>query len=401
MESLFPTLRRAVRRLRKDPAYSITVIATLALGIGAVAAIFSLVNAVLLRPLPYPDSGRLVALRHASSRVELAATQLSRGSYAHYREHNRAFEEVGLYRGNILLTLTDRDEPQRVNIALTTPSVFWVLRARPHLGRLFTAEDAEPDAPSPILISYDLWAIRYGADPGIIGQTIELGSDHRVVAGVMPRGFHFPTPETQLWYTMKVHETRASLQYLDHEGIARLKPGVSLDEADRDLERLVRLLPETYPEVTPEMLREMGLRAEAVPFKQTIVGDVRTELWLLLATAGFVLLVAWANAANLSLVRAERQRKDVAVQRALGATGGHLARGFFSESLVLAALGGALGLGIAFMAVETRFGFEPDQIPRLRELSVGGAVLGLGLGLALLTGVLLGLVSLMHARSAA
>ncbi|MFW6202625.1 MAG: ABC transporter permease, partial [Gemmatimonadota bacterium] len=403
LEAVARDLRLAVRRLVREPGFSIPTVATIALGIGVTTAVFVLVNAVLLRPLPYPDADRLVELRHAAPRLELSVTGLSPGLLAHYREHNRAFTEIGAYTTSSV-TLTGRGAPEQVRIAYASPGLFTVLGATPHVGRFPTAAEVESGGGSGVVISHDLWVRRYGADPEIVGRTVEIDRRRQVVLGVAGRGFHFPHPETQVWIAGRIQGLvddfggRAQVGGGYISAVGRLAPDVRLAEAVRDIDRLIRSLPDAFPDVTAAQLEEWGFHGVVVPLKETVVGDVRLALVLLLATAGFLLLITWANAVNLSLVRAERQRREVAVQHALGATDGRLALRFAGESFVIAALGGVLALALACLAVELRFGFEPGQIPRLREVALGGAGLGLAAGLSLLTGALLAAVSLVGTR---
>lgn len=403
LEDLARDLRFAVRRLAREPGFTIPTMATIALGIGVCTAVFVLVNAVLLRPLPYPAADRLVDIGHAAPRAELMVTGLSAGTFLHYRENSRAFEAMGTYLEDFR-ALTDLEAPEQVRIALVSPGLFTVLHATPYLGRFPVAADAEASGRGGVLISYDLWVGRYGADPAMVGRTIEIDRRPEVVVGVAQPVFHFPHHETQLWIGWPPEKLfarfggpRADVRGLFLSGVGRLRGGVSRAEAERDLDRLVRTLPDVYPDVTAEQLEKMGLHAAVTPLKETVVGNVRAALLLLLGTAGFLLLVTWANATNLYLVRAERQRRAVVVERSLGATSGRLARRFTCESLLLVAIGGALGLALAHVAVELRFGFEPEQIPRLREVTLDRAGLGLAAGLCLLTGVFLAAVSLQSA----
>ncbi len=404
LEDTARDLRFALRRLAREPGYSVPTMATMAFGIGVTVAVFTLVNGVLLRPLPYPDAERLVEVRHEAPGAELAVTGLSIGTFLHYREGNRVFEEIGVYMEDAR-PLTDGDAPEQVRTALVSPDLLQVLGARPHLRRLPRAADFEPDGWSGLFISYDLWVRRYGADPSIVGRTIELDRRSGTVVGVAQPGFHFPHPETRVWIVWPQEERqaryggpRASVRGLYMNGVARLRPGVSTDEAERDLDRLIRTLPDVYPDVTADQLDRMGLRGVVVPLKETVVGDVRVALLLLLTTAGFLLLITLANATNLSLVRAERLRGEVALERALGASDGRVARRFLSEGALLAAVGGSLGLALAWVAVELRFGFDPEGIPRLGEVVMDGAAVGLGVVLALLTAALLAMVALSSTR---
>lgn len=403
IEDLARDLRLAVRRMPREPGYTLPAVATIALGIAVSTAVFTLANAVLLRPLPFEKAERLVDVGHAAPGAKLAVTGLSAGVFTHYRQGNRSFEGIGVYLEDVR-ALTDLGTPETVRVALADPGLFPTLRMTPHIGRLPTAEDFDFGVRNGLLISHDLWVRRYGADADIVGKTIEMDRRRDVVVGVAPPGFHFPHPETQVWLGWPADELdahfggpRANLRGLFMKGVARLRHGISSQDAERDLDRLVRTLPGIYPDVTAEELERMGLRAVVTPLKDTIVGDVRPALLLLLATAGFLLVITWANTTNLSLARAIRRRKEVAIHRSLGATNGRLARCFIIEGALMAAIGGILGLGLADAAVDLRFGFRPEQIPRLGEVVLDSAGVALAVSLALLTGILLAAISLKSA----
>jgi len=408
MDTLLADLRYTLRRMVRDLGFSVPTALTLALGIGVTAAVFGLANTVLIRPLPYREADRLVAIHHAASRIELPMSGISPGLADYYRAHNRVFEGIGVYVEHVG-TLTDLSEPERVRWAFTTPGFFSVLRPATSVGRLIGPADYEPPAGEVpgvvrgVLISYDLWVRRYGADPAIVGRTIEIDFHRLPVVGVTEPGFGFPHPDTKVWWAWGwPHDigARASLRALAYGAIARLKPGLSIDAAERDLERLVHALPEAVTDLTRQQLDEMGFHAVPVPLKDEVVGGVREAVLLLLAAAGFLLLITWANATNLTLVRAERMRREVAMARALGASDGRLARRFLSESLSLAGLAGVLGLALAAIAIDLRFGFAADDIPRLREVGVDWPVLALTFGLSTLSAMLLGSVALVSARRA-
>lgn len=393
MRSLLIAVRRAARRLLKAPTFTVTVIATTAVGTGAIVSVFALANGVLLRPLPYPHADRLVSVQHTAPGFGIEKGGQSAGTYLHYRRYGRAFEEIGAYTQNDV-TFSGDGAPERVHVAMVTPSLLVALGTRPALGRPFRDGDVEADAARVVLISHDLWVTRFGSDPGIIGRKIELNRWLFEVVGVLPAGFDFPTRETQVWYPMAVSASKATIQDLSLSSIARLKRGVTADDAESDLQRLVGTLSESYPDAVPERLREGEFRAVVVPLKEALVGNVRPALLMLLCAAGLVLLIAWANTANLFLVRAERQRRDVAVERALGATDGDLARRFLTESLLLTTIGGLLGLALACAAVKSRFGFEPGQIPRLYEGRIDAVSVAVAVGLAMLGGLFLGTLSI-------
>jgi putative ABC transport system permease protein len=405
LEDLARDARHAVRRLARERSFSIPVVAALGIGIGVTAAMFALVNAVLIRPLPYREADRLVALRH-TARAELPMTGLSTGTFLHYRTHNRVFDDVAVYVVH-LETITDDGSPEQVRLVMTSPSLFSVLRARTHIGRFPTAEDYVFGERAGILLGYDFWRRRYGADSTILGRDVEIARrGNYAVVGVAEPGFYFPDHDTQVWMGWPQEggnagagsDKVASLRGLGYSGVARLKPGVTPEAAERDLVRLVGTLPEAYPDVTMDQLWRLGVRGVAVPLKDVVIGDVRVALLMLFATGAFLLLITWANVTNLVLVRGERLRREVAVSRALGASFGHLARRVGSESLTLATLGGALGLLLAASAVRARFGFALNEIPRLRDVRVDGPVLTLALGLAVFSALLLTVVSLVSAR---
>ncbi len=401
LDDLLRDLRLAVRRLMREPGYTVPAVATLALGIGVTVAVFALVDAVLLRPLPYTEPHRLVALHHHTLSADQPMTGSSEALLHHYLDGSHSIDALGYYFDGVT-TLTDLDAPEQVSHAMATPSVFEALGVSPMLGRLPGTEDvSEGHRAGGLVISHDLWVRRYGADPDIIGRRIELEREAAPVVGVMPPGFHFPHRETQLWIGLApMRSSRFVLENLWLSSVARLRPGTSAADAERDLERLIALLPEAFPEVTRERLHSVGLRARVVPLKDEVVGDVRPALLLLLGTAAFLLLITGANATNLTLARAERQRREVVVARALGAGGVHVARRFLVECLLVAGLGGAIGLALAYAGVTTRFGFAPDAIPRLDGVAMNGRVLGLAVFLSALAAGLLGLVSTLGARRA-
>ena len=259
-------LRQAVRGLRKAPGFTLAAVLTLALGIGATTGIFSLVNGVLLRPLPYADPDRLVTVRHAMPGLGLSDAGQSGGTYQHYLRYNRVFEAMGIYFEEFF-NLIGEDEPERIRVALVTPSVLTMLGVAPQLGRLLSAEDDAAGAETGILISHDLWTRRLRNDPGVLGRPLrvvglagERNPAPRPVVGVMPPGFDFPHRETDVWYSIRAEgATRANLRNLYLTGIARLRSGTTPGDAEADLERLVPTLADAYADATPELLQSSGL----------------------------------------------------------------------------------------------------------------------------------------------
>ncbi|MGH7481874.1 MAG: ABC transporter permease [Longimicrobiales bacterium] len=395
MIELLREFRHAARTLSRTPWFASACVATLAIGIGAVTTVFSLVDAILLEPLPYEDAERLVAVSHTAPGLDLAEAGLSEGTYLHYRAHSRVIEEIGTYYENVV-NLSVQGEPERVAIAMVTHDFFEVLGARTAIGRLPTADDADGDGDVVVLISHDLWRSRYGSDRGIVGSTIEANGVPRRVIGVLEAGFAFPRREIAIWYPSDPDPERARAADFYQSGIARLKPGADVGAAERELNRLIRSLPEIYPDVTARLLEESKLRAVVTPLKEEVVGGARAALWLLLGGMALLLLIACANVANLFLIRGEHRQKEIALRTALGARRADHARFFAAESVMLAAVGGALGLVAADAGMQLLVAYGPGNLPRLHEVAVDGRVAGFAAGLSILAALLFGCLPLFR-----
>jgi predicted permease len=395
---------RALRQLRRAPGFALAVMATLALGFGSVAAIFTIVNAVLIRPLPYADADRLVALHHTAPGWNIASAGMSEATYDYYRRHARLIEDVAVYNENAV-NLTDGDASERVPVAMVSPGVMKVLGVRPALGHAFGDTDAaDGRAYVTVMLGHDLWTRRYGADPNIIGRLIYANNKPLEVIGVMPPGFGFPTRETAIWYGDSYANPRPSVRQLYLGGLARLKPGVTARMAEDELRGLLRTMIGAYPDATPDVLRDGKLDPRVVSLKDDVLGGIKLPLIVLLCAMALVLLISWANVANLYLVRAESRRHEVALQRALGATSLDLARGFAWESVAVvvpAALGGLLlaKAGVAAILGWAAFGWTGEPIPRAEEIRLDGAVAGLVVVLMVLAvGLLAGLSLALASR---
>ena len=390
------------RMFLRAPAFSIAVVVMLSLGIGVTASSFALVNAIMIRPLPYPDADRLVTIRHAAPRAELPLDGISPGLLRHYQTQSRTFDQIAFYQDRSS-TITDPGDPGLVRVATVSPEFFGVLGARPFLGRFPIEADAEFQVRTPVVISHAFWMARYGGDPDAIGRslTIESWIGLLYVTGVAEPGFHFPDPETQVWVMVVPAQmparARAGIRGLVYKAVARLKPDVSAEDAASDLQGAVRRLPDVFPDVTSGLLEETGFHAVVTPLKEAMIGDVRVPLQLLLATACFLLLITWANVVNLSLVRAERNHREVAIARALGATMADLARRFIGESAMLAFPAGTIALALVSLAVGVRFGLEPDRIPRLGELTIDASVLTIVALLSIGSAIFIGAAGLLSA----
>lgn len=392
----------ALRRLSNSPGFALAVVLTLALALGINIAIFSLVNSVLVQPLPYPESQRLVALRHSAPKAEIDETIQSDGTYLHYRSNSRLLQAIALYQ-TVNVNLSGGSAPEQARTLMTTPSLLSMLGAKPLHGRLFNVLDGMPGSPTVALLSHELWSRRYGADPAVVGRTIEVNLNQIEVVGVLPAGFHFPDAQTRLWLNLRVDPAEAQLGAFwgfYRRGIGLLKPGVTIEQCRKDLQQLIPKLAEAYSDADAELLGRIDLRAKVVPMKDAVVDDTGSALWILLGSSAFVLIVACTNIASIFLVRLEEQSREASVRRALGAGRRDLLGFSLSESLPLAILGGLLGLFIALGGVRLLVSTNPEGLPRLHEVGIGMHELAFAAGSSLLVGLLLGTLSyLRHRRS--
>jgi predicted permease len=396
MSSLLQDVSHAVRSLRAQPSFTLVALAALGFGIGATTAIFTLLDAIVLRPLPYPNAERLVALRHTAPGIGIHDAGMSDGTYLHYLVANRVFDAMGAYQETIL-NLGGVDAPERVQVASVTPGVFTVLDAVPARGRLFSEGETREGAPVAV-ISDGLWRRGYGADPDIVGRTIRLNENPYTVVGIMPAGFEFPRRETDVWYpfgAILVHTPRVFGFHAD--AIARLRPGISPRDAEADLQGLVARLPEAVPSVTTRELREAQLRAVVVPLKRAVVGNMASALWVLLGGVAFLLVIACANVANLFLIRAEQRRRELALRLALGAGRGDVARTFVVEALLLAAAGAVLGVALADAGVGALAALQVE-LPRLHDVAVDARALGFAISVSVASALSLPLAPYLRYR---
>lgn len=381
---LLSELRSAARRLWRAPQFSIPVVATLALGVGAITAVFSVVHGVLIRPLPYPDSDRLVWLDHGAPGLDVSqGLTMTEGIFVHYRRHSRTLDRLALYEEEEV-NLTGDASPERVRAAVVTPSLFRILGASAKVGRPFIESDLAADEPAAVILDYALWSRRFGRDPAVVGRTIELDGREVAVVGVMPPDFSFPSDDTELWLPLVVDSSRFG--GFTRRGIARLAAGVKPAAAEADLQRLIPDLVESFPGPSAKSaVEEARLRARVVPLKDHIVGETRRALWLVLATVALVLLISCVNVANLLLVRSETREREVAVRTALGASRTQMARHFLAESIWLAGAGAVAGLALSAAGVELIRSLGTASLPRLHEVKfdVAAPVFAAGLALAL------------------
>ena len=400
--TLYAQLRLFCRRSVANPGFTLLSLATLAIGVGANIAIFAVVNAVLLRPLPLPDSERLVLLRHAAPGLaQLDELPMSDALHFLYAEESRTLEGVAAYRAEDA-SFTGPENPQRVEATRVTASFFDVLRTPPRLGRSFTAEDDRPGAAPVAVLSDDLWTTRFGADPGVVGRVVDLDGESVEVVGVMPPGFSFSPSEVDLWRPIGLDRDSVQLGAFGIEGVARIADGSTLGQVRAELDAMLSNLVEIFPdEGAAPILASAGFRPLVDRAREAVVGDIEPTLWILLGAVGFLLLIACANVANLFLVRSEARHGEVAIRAALGESRGRLAGSVLVESLTLGVAGGLLALPLALLVVRLLVRFGPRELPRLEEISIDAAVLLFGLAVSVVAGLLFGLLPALRAGAVA
>jgi len=368
-------VRHVLRRLLQLPLFTTAAVVTLAVGIGANTAIFSVVEGVLLKPLPFADPGSLVALDHAAPGVNMTHAGAAPFLYYTYVENSRTLRDVALWRTDAV-TVTGLGDPEEVRSLETTASFLQALAVQPAMGRLFDARDDVPDGPLTTVLTNEYWRTRFGADPGVVGRPILLDGRSYTIIGVLPPRFRFLETRPALLTTLQFDRAKTFLGNFSYQGIARLKPGVSLDRANADAARLMPAALRTFPPFkgfSLKMFEEARITPSLHPLKDDLVGELRPALWILMGTIGMVLLIACANVANLLLVRADSRQQELAIRAALGAGWAQIARELLVESLALAALGGA-----------------PANLPRVDDIGIDGTVLLFTAAASLGAGLLFG-----------
>ncbi len=387
-------LRLAVRALLRRPGFTTVAVLTLALGIGANVAIFAVIDGVLLRPLSYPGSERIVVIDHHAPGLDLPDLTNSAGTIRFYRDEAPFFSALGAYQMSPV-NLTGESQPARIQAVQVMPSMFRVLETQPALGRPFNAADATEGAAPVAILTHGTWVSRFGSDPGVVGKTVQLDGVTTEIVGVMPEGFAFPDPSVAL-LTPFYLDPNGAFGSFGLRGVARLAPGVTLADARRRITELQSRLPAYFgdKDLTPDFMKKAGWSVTIDPLRKQMVGDVASALWIVLGTVGFVLLIACANVANLFLVRAEARQKEVAIRAAMGAGRGRLASVFLSESLVLGLAGGVMGILFAWGGVKLLVTFGPQSLPRIHDIGVDAPVLAFAAGLSVLAGLAFGSIPL-------
>ena len=384
-------LKHASRVLAARPGYASVAMLTLALGIGANVAIFTVVNAVLLRPLPYPEPNGIVEIRHHMPGLNMEQVQSSAGLIAQYRRNARTLSSVAGFDMREL-NLSAAGSPERVRAVAVTPELFTVLGTAPAIGRAIVESDAQKNAAPVAILTHAFWQSRFGGDPAAVGRTVQLDGRSVEVVGVMPRQFVFPDPQTRLIVPLWL-DPHAGFGAFGISSLARVAPNATLDAARREIEQLQQRLPEWFPGITENDLSGFGWSVSTERLRDREVAGVSTTLWVLFGTVGFVLLIAGANVANLFLVRAESRQRELAVRSALGASRSRIAGTFLAESLVLAIGGGLAGLLIADGATSLLVAYGPANLPRLQEVHIDSNVLLFAIALSLLSALTLGVLA--------
>lgn len=385
------SIRHAWRSLRRTPVFTAAAGFTLVIGIGACVAMFAVINGVLLKPLPYGNPDRLVGVWHDLSTVGISKGQHTVGTYFTYKEFARSIENIGLYAESAVNAATGNgsDTPQRLSAAYITHTLVPTLQVSPILGRSFDESEDTPRAPLVVMISEGLWRTQFGGERDVIGRMIEVNGRQRQIVGVMPARFRFPNMTTQIWLPLQLDPHDEFTGGFNYNGIARLKPGVDVEQATRDLvsvlPRMIERFPNLAPGIPTSMLLEQAKpRPFVIPLKDDVTSGISRTLWMVGAAAALVLLVACANVANLILVRADGRQRELAVREALGAGRARVLGHFLAESGILALMASVVGVGVAWAALRALVAYAPAEIPRLAELRIDAVTIGFTVVVALL-----------------
>jgi putative ABC transport system permease protein len=394
MNLIFHNIHYSIRSLVKRPGFTIVAVIVLALGIGANTAIFSVVNSVLLNPLPYQNPDELVIVRATNPSRGLTDFGVSMPDFREWRTRNRVFERLAAFSTQSY-NISSGPEPERIDGAMVSADLFPLLGVTPVQGRSFLNQEETFGNHRVALISYNLWQNRFSSDPNLIGQAITVDTEKFTVVGILPQGFGYPSRNIQIWTPLSVpldHENNSRGNYW-LSVIGRLKPGIATEQASADMTSIAE-------QIEQEVSGMEGMGTSVTSLRQDTVGNVETGLWVLLAAVGFVLLIACANVANLMLVRAAARQKEIAIRLSLGATRSRIIKQLLTESIITGLMGGALGLTLALWGVDALLRLSPEDLPRLTEVTVDGSVFVFTLALSIATGAIFGIIPATQASKA-
>ncbi len=399
-EDVLRDVRHGARALRRTPAFTVVSMLTMALGIGATTAVFTVINAVLIRPLPYPDADRLVDLAHRARGVDLPSGMVSMSATQlfSYRDHTRVFEALGLWtRG--LITVTGDGDPEQVRSLQATHGTLEALAVPPARGRGFSLADERPGSTDVVILGHGFWQRRFGGDASVIGRRIMVDSRPREVIGVMPAEFEFLSEAVEILVPLQFDPARLRLGAFNFRGIARLKPGVTIDQANADIARVMpgwlRAWP-APPGISATVFENARFEPDLQPLKTAVVGDIGRLLWVVMGAVGVVLLIACANVANLLLVRGEGRQQELAIRSALGAGRRRLVRALLVESLLLGLAGGVLGLALAVGGVRVLVTTSADMLPRSAGIGLDPVVMLFTVAVSVLSGLGFGVMTALR-----
>ncbi|HLY18044.1 MAG TPA: ABC transporter permease, partial [Bryobacteraceae bacterium] len=341
-------MKPILRRLARSPMFTVITLITLAIGIGANTAIFSVLNGVLLKPLPYPDSDRLAGVWETSRLQGLPEVNASPATYFTFREESRTLQDIGIWHSDSV-NITGSGEPERVDALDVTDGVLPILGVQPIRGRWFTRKDDSTGSPKTVVLSYGYWQRKFGGDSSVIGRRIVADGEAREIIGVMPQSFRFMNRTFALLVPLQIDRAKVFIGNFSFQAVARLKPGVTLAQANADVARMLPMMLDKFPPapgISLQMFKEAGFGPSVRLLKGDVIGDIGTVLWVLMGTIGVVLFIACANVANLMLVRAEGRQQELAIRAALGAGWARIARELLLESVSLGVAGGVFGIGL-------------------------------------------------------
>jgi predicted permease len=398
MRTFLVHLKQVFRRLAQAPLFTVITLITLAAGVGGNTVVFSVLEGVLLKPLPYPNPNELIGVWHTAPGINISDLNMAPSNYFIYREQNQSFVDIGIYNRDAV-SITGVAEPERLTALDVTDGTLPLLGIAPMLGRTFTRQDDSPGAPDTAVITYGFWKKKFGGSSSVIGQSITLDGKPHEIIGVLPQRFHFlDWEDPAVILPLNWDRNKTNLGNFSFEGIARLKPGVTMEQASADIARMLPIVSRTFPAppgFSAKIFDDARIGPNLRPLKTDVIGDVGNTLWVLMGSIGLVLLIACANVANLLLVRVEGRRQELAVRSALGASPYRIAGELLLESVTLGFLGSALGLGLAYAALRILVLIAPDGLPRINEIGIDGPVLLFTFAISILASVLFGAIPII------